>query len=776
MANTPLPPTTDAKASQTAYSCDTLPTPRHYLRMHRGHGHPQSRSPSPLPSPPTEDVLMSSFYIVTPEEVRASEHGSDAEAEVEDNYAGVSQQSEQSEQPDALPQPPARKLCVRHQRMADEGTSLKLQKSLDALPVEDREVVNAIWSNFSSSPHPRRELILKGLLTMCCFSQLSMLSDQMHTLIRLDPFSVLPREVSLKVLGYLDAISLCRAAQVNRQWLALADDDVLWRNICEQHIGQKCQKCGWGLPMLERRRRVRAPLSPPPEGASASSFFKRDLENYPMGEEQRPVKRMRSESTEVLTSPLRALSVRSTPGPSRSITPTATATATTLCSSPQMITRPWKDVYSERLTIERNWRRGRCTVRTLKGHTDGVMCLQFSETLQHPSFPVLITGSYDRTARVWNLETGTEIRCLRGHSRAVRTLQFDEAKLITGSMDGTMRVWNWRTGKCIRILEGHTDGVVCLNFDSDVLASGSVDRTVKVWNFRTGECFTLRGHRDWVNSVQLWDPNPGDVEGGFCQTPMFDTSASETAMPSIEPGKMLFSASDDGSIMLWDLTLRTCMRTFTGHVGQVQSIKLLFDDPSCEDESTSQQGASTTRDPRSTLPSGLPGFAPASVSIPSPPPTDHPGFDSPAFQAPAGFDPYAYRSSPNASPSAQSFVHGPSSSSKRSPSPFTTKRRPKPVLISGSLDNTIRVWDVETGKAITTLFGHIEGVWAVASDKLRLVSGSHDRTIKVWVREENRCMATLVGHRGAVTCLALGDDKIVSGSDDGDIRIWNFAE
>ena len=42
------------------------------------------------------------------------------------------------------------------------------------------------------------------------------------------------------------------------------------------------------------------------------------------------------------------------------------------------LTRPWKDVYCERLTIERNWRRGRCTVRTLKGHTDGVMCLQFS--------------------------------------------------------------------------------------------------------------------------------------------------------------------------------------------------------------------------------------------------------------------------------------------------------------------------------------------------------------------------------------------------------------
>ena len=59
------------------------------------------------------------------------------------------------------------------------------------------------------------------------------------------------------------------------------------------------------------------------------------------------------------------------------------------------------------------------------------------------------------------------------------------------------------------------------------------------------------------------------------------------------------------------------------------------------------------------------------------------------------------------------------------------EKRKKPMLISGSLDNTIKLWDIETGKTTRTFFGHIEGVWGVASDKLRLVSGSHDRTIKV---------------------------------------------
>jgi len=318
------------------------------------------------------------------------------------------------------------------------------------------------------------------------------------------------------------------------------------------------------------------------------------------------------------------------------------------------------------------------------------MCLQFNERLAHPSFPVLITGSYDRTARVWNMETGVEVQCLRGHSRAIRALQFDAAKLITASMDHTLKVWNWRNGTCVRTLEGHTEGVVCLNYDSNVLASGGVDTTVKVWNFRTGECFTLRGHRDWVNAVQLWD-GPGS-EAKDCSKEL-----------ELDPGKMLFSASDDGAIRLWDLNLRTCVQQFTGHVGQVQSIRLVMLDGGCGGDDKQAKGEG-----------------------------------------------------------------GEKSGEKE-------KSGPVPVLISGSLDNTIRIWDVESGKARKTLFGHIEGVWSVQSDKLRVVSASHDRTIKVWNHGDGNCIATLVGHRGAVTCLALGDDKIVSGSDDGDIRLWSFA-
>ncbi|KAI0933689.1 hypothetical protein AcW1_005452 [Taiwanofungus camphoratus] len=765
-----------ASSVPSPYVCDTLPPARIAPESSS-----RSPSPMPLPTPPVTAfdapiIDNSSLAMVTKPETP---------------------QEEIPRPPEQL-QPPARKLCVRHQRMADEGTNLKLQQALDALPVQEREAVNAVWSNFSSSSHPRRALILQGLLTMCCFSQLSLLSEQLAHLIRLDPFTVFPREVSLKILGSLDATSLCRAAQVSRQWKSLADDDILWRGICEQHIGQKCLKCGWGLPILEKRRAIRIPSTsafPSPSPAvleTSSSRNKRELE--PDASHVGPSSKRKKRNWDDLqephshyTEPSSSTMASPDPSTSRPLSPNPLI-APNPPSTSDTFTRPWKDVYCERLAIERNWRRGRCTVRTLKGHTDGVMCLQFNETLSHPAFPVLITGSYDRTARVWNLETGTEVHCLTGHTRAVRALQFDEAKLITGSMDHTMRVWNWRTGKCLRTLEGHTEGVVCLNFDSSVLASGSVDTTVKIWNFKTGECFTLRGHSDWVNAVQLWDssgnsekssssPNANLFDSALAE---YGTSSSTGSAPNVDHGKMLFSASDDGTIRLWDLSLRTCVRFFKGHVGQVQSLKLLVVDEDCDEPNTEIGPDSETPgapiSQRSRAASGIPGLDSASFTNPLIPSTGHIGYIPGALTPPA-FDPHTTRSVQRLQPTPSTPMEmglGDRKKGKDMSTPASAKRQ-KRVLISGSLDNTIKLWDIETGKAVRTLFGHIEGVWAVASDKLRLVSGSHDRTIKVWVREEGRCMATLVGHRGAVTCLALGEDKIVSGSDDGDVRLWSFS-
>jgi F-box/WD-40 domain protein MET30 len=73
------------------------------------------------------------------------------------------------------------------------------------------------------------------------------------------------------------------------------------------------------------------------------------------------------------------------------------------------------------------------------------------------------------------------------------------------------------------------------------------------------------------------------------------------------------------------------------------------------------------------------------------------------------------------------------------------------------------------------LFGHEEGVWSLAFDKLRTVSGSLDKTIKVWDTESGECLYTLNGPEGPVTCVGLGDTKIVGGSADGTVSVWDFG-
>jgi F-box and WD-40 domain protein MET30 len=528
---------------------------------------------------------------------------------------------------------------------------------MDVLPLSDRQGISHVWSLFSAAPPFHRKLILQGILTQCCFPQLSFISSQLNQLIRIDFISAFPSEISYKILAYLDAISLCKAAQVSRKWREMADDDIVWLKICQQHIDRKCTKCGWGLPLLERRR-----LRAATRAANAAEEVARTSPNQhfsvpqPLSEQEvlAPSSIHSSNPHGSLKRAADDFDVSSdlqlAPPKRPRSTPVTTASK-----------RPWKTVYSERCKVEQNWRHGRYTLSILRGHTDGVMCLKASGTM-------LATGSYDSTIRLWNLETLQTEKILTGHTRGVTSIQLDCGKLISGSMDGTIRIWNYRLPQpeCVSVLRGHTDGVLALHLDGKFLASGSADSTVRVWDYERKECKVFRGHRDWVNTVRI----TGD-------------------------GKWLFSGSDDTTIRLWDVERGELYATFQGHVGQVQCIIPV------SSTMLASEGDSLGS---STLERGLPEY-----------------------------------------------------------------------ILSSSLDNTIKLWHVPTATCKRTLFGHVEGIWTIAADNLRLISGSHDKLVKIWDVESGKCEHNLVGHGSAVTCVDVYEERVFSGGEDSEIRVWDFG-
>lgn len=242
-----------------------------------------------------------------------------------------------------------------------------------------------------------------------------------------------------------------------------------------------------------------------------------------------------------------------------------------------------------------------------------------------------------------------------------------------------------------------------------------MDHTIKIWNFEDKSTFTLRGHTDWVNAVRV------------------DTAS-----------RTLLSASDDCTARLWDLDSKTVIRTFKGHVGQVQQVVPLPHDFDFDDvEADDTDDASSDGDNRSQQ----------------------------------------HSQSIETQPIAQPYGPG-----------FTTCDRPQPprYILTGGLDSTIRLWSTYSGKCLRTYFGHVEGVWALAADSLRVISGAQDCMVKVWDARSGKCEVsycdymelghrlilfakrTFTGHAGPVSCVGLSDSRMCTGGEDCEVRMYHF--
>lgn len=80
-------------------------------------------------------------------------------------------------------------------------------------------------------------------------------------------------------------------------------------------------------------------------------------------------------------------------------------------------------------------------------------------------------------------------------------------------------------------------------------------------------------------------------------------------------------------------------------------------------------------------------------------------------------------------------------------------------IVSGSDDNTLKVWSAVTGRCLRTLVGHTGGVWSSQMSNNIIISGSTDRTLKVWDANSGECLHTLYGHTSTVRCMHLHGNK-----------------
>ena len=156
----------------------------------------------------------------------------------------------------------------------------------------------------------------------------------------------------------------------------------------------------------------------------------------------------------------------------------------------------------------------------LEGHTGAVTSVAFSQDSSR-----VVSGSHDETVRIWNAMTGEMEAKLECHTGAVTSVAFsqDSSRVVSGSDDNMVRIWNAMTGEMEAKLEGHTGAIMSVAFSQDssrvASGSGSYDMTVRIWNAMTGEMEAkLEGHTGAIMSVAFSQDGSRVVSGSYDNT------------------------------------------------------------------------------------------------------------------------------------------------------------------------------------------------------------------------------------------------------------------
>jgi WD40 repeat protein len=259
----------------------------------------------------------------------------------------------------------------------------------------------------------------------------------------------------------------------------------------------------------------------------------------------------------------------------------------------------WLDLYRTRHSVETSWFNKRPVVTTLTGHTGAINCIAFLQDTSR-----FIAGSNDGSISIWNHNEQPQptdqiyqqhhrqsrptahLASFYGHGGPVWcSAVLDNNHFATGSYDKTVKVWNLDTWRCEVTLRGHSEWVSCLAAAGANIVSGSWDASLKVWDLTTRMpivnlltsvgnaiyCVDVEGARALsgcrFNTVDMWDLSAAQLVsqcvGHTKQVNCLNSDADVVA-----------SGSSDHSAKLWDLRTSQSYASLTGHLSPVMCLQL----------------------------------------------------------------------------------------------------------------------------------------------------------------------------------------------------------
>ncbi|KAK5582175.1 hypothetical protein RB653_003758 [Dictyostelium firmibasis] len=261
----------------------------------------------------------------------------------------------------------------------------------------------------------------------------------------------------------------------------------------------------------------------------------------------------------------------------------------------------WRDIFKQQHDRESRWKGDRFKEAHLIGHTGTVWALHLDDERVY-------TGSFDKSAKVWDTKTKKCRFTLAGHYYPIQCLDVKNNIMATGSLDNSIRIWDLEKGQSKGILttRAHNFDVFCLQQIGDQIISGSSDSTVKVWNIA-----------DIINdTTEIPDSEEGDdaLQDNVINDP-FAVNNSFTSLPDInEPdhvhtnivsvndktstryrnhnlssthtfkhqscvtclqvyGNILMSGGSDRVVRVWDLNTSQPIQILSGHNEGVRALQ-----------------------------------------------------------------------------------------------------------------------------------------------------------------------------------------------------------